>query len=109
MDQFAIVPPEVGTFGFDPQGWGCGNNLEPGMSARAIWKANLRFKNIQVPVKLYSAVQERSVHFRMLHDQDMVPVQQKMVNALTGKDVEHRAALKGAEVEPGVHIVITQQ
>jgi DNA end-binding protein Ku len=79
------------------------------MSARAIWKGNLRFKNIQVPVKLYSVVQERGIHFRMLHDQDMVPVQQKMVNALTGKEVETRRALKGAEVEPGVHVVITAE
>jgi non-homologous end joining protein Ku len=37
------------------------------MAARAMWKADLALGEIKVPVKLYSAVQDSKVHFRLLH------------------------------------------
>src|SRR5690606_5917689 len=36
------------------------------MSARAIWKGVLRIEGFSVPVKLYSAVQDKRVSFRLL-------------------------------------------
>lgn len=56
--------------------------------ARAIWKAVLKIGAMEVPVKLYSAVQDKSVHFRLLHGKDHAPVQQQMVNPETGEPVE---------------------
>lgn len=49
------------------------------MAARAIYKARLVLGTQGVSVKLYSAVEDRSVHFRLLHQADGVPVQQRMV------------------------------
>ena len=57
------------------------------MAARAIWKAVLRVDNLEVPVKLYSAIQDKSVHFRLLHRKDHAPVSQEMVSSDTGKPV----------------------
>lgn len=57
------------------------------MAARAIWKGVLCIHDLQVPVKLYSALVDRSVHFRLLHRKDQAPVQQVMVNSKTGKPV----------------------
>ena len=54
------------------------------MAARAIWKGTIRLDKVEVPVKLYSAVEDRRVHFRLLHASDRVPVEQRMVNASTG-------------------------
>jgi|GEM_PF-661551 DNA end-binding protein Ku len=34
----------------------------------------IRFGEIRGPVKLYSAVPDRSVHFCLLHDKDRAPV-----------------------------------
>ena len=34
------------------------------MTARAIWKGVIRFADTELPVKLYSAVEDRKVHFR---------------------------------------------
>ena len=31
--------------------------------ARAIWKGRITIGDVDVPVKLYSAVQDRSIHF----------------------------------------------
>ncbi len=37
------------------------------MAARAIWKGVVKVGTLDVPVKLYSAVQDKKVHFRLLH------------------------------------------
>lgn len=59
------------------------------MAARAMWKAVLRFAEVQVPVKLYAAVQDRTVHFRLLHEKDHAPVRQAMVNPETDEVVPY--------------------
>ena len=58
------------------------------MAARAIWKARIRFGAVDVPVKMYSAVQDRAVHFRLLDATRREPVKQHMVNPETGEVVE---------------------
>lgn len=71
------------------------------MAARAIWKGRIRFGDVEVPVKLYSAVQDRSVHFRLLHAKDMEPVKQQMVNPETGKVVENEDVRRAYQTEDG--------
>ena len=57
------------------------------MAARAIWKGELQIGKQPVGVKLYSAIEDRSVHFRLLHEKDRAPVEQHIVRKDTGKDV----------------------
>lgn len=74
--------------------------------ARAIWKGAIHFGDVRVPVKLYSAVQDRGVHFRLLSATDKSPVKQRMVNPETGKEVPPDRIRKGYETEPGVFVVL---
>jgi DNA end-binding protein Ku len=79
------------------------------MSARAIWKGVLHVGGrnpLKVPVKLYSAIQDRGIHFTMLHDQEMQPIKQKMIDTTTGDPVDREETQKGVEVEPGHFVVI---
>jgi DNA end-binding protein Ku len=76
------------------------------MTARAIWKGVITFDDLRVPVKLYSALQDRSIHFNLLHDQDMVRLKQRLMNPETGDTVEYRDAQRGMEVERGVFVVL---
>jgi DNA end-binding protein Ku len=55
--------------------------------ARAIWKGVLDLGRHEVPVKMYSAVQDRKVRFRLLHADDLEPVQQQIVRKSDGKEV----------------------
>jgi len=77
--------------------------------ARAIWKGVIQFENVELPVKLYSAVQDRTVHFRLLHKKDRQPVKQMMVNPDTGEEVPKERIRKGAEVEPGVFVLLNDE
>ena len=55
--------------------------------ARAIWKGAIEIGKHKVGVKLYSAIEDRTVHFHMLHRKDDAPVEQHIVRKDTGKDV----------------------
>ncbi|MFN2361149.1 MAG: Ku protein [Marinobacter sp.] len=59
------------------------------MAARAMWKAVVQCGKQQVPVKLYSAIEDRNIHFRILSRKDKLPVHGAMVNPETGKIVNH--------------------
>lgn len=74
--------------------------------AKAIWKGTIRFQDIAVPVKLYSAVQEGGVHFRLLHEKDLEPVKQQMVNSLTGEIVAPEEIRRGYEVDRGTFVLL---
>lgn len=77
------------------------------MAARAIWKGVVRFEDVRVPVKLYSAVEDRSVHFRLLHRKDQAPVRQAMVNPETDEVVPHESIRK-AFVTPEGDLVMLE-
>jgi DNA end-binding protein Ku len=62
------------------------------MAARAIWKGIIGFGDVRVPVKLYSGVQDRNVHFRLLHRKDRQPVRQAMVNPVSDEVVPYQDA-----------------
>lgn len=74
--------------------------------ARAIWKGVINVGDERVPIKLYSAVEDRSVHFRLLHEKDLVPVKQHLVHPETGDVVESDEMRRGHEVEPGIFVVL---
>lgn len=57
------------------------------VAARAIWKSVIKIGGARVPVKLYSAVKDSSIHFRLLHKKDLQPVKQQMVHPETGEPV----------------------
>ena len=54
------------------------------MAKRSIWKGVIGFGDLSEPIKLYAAVEEKRVHFRLLHEKDHIPVKQEMVNPESG-------------------------
>jgi len=71
-----------------------------------MWKASLRVGKEALPVKLYSAVEDTAVHFRLLHARDHVPVAQRMVDPDTEEEVADEDVQRGLEIEEGVFIVL---
>jgi DNA end-binding protein Ku len=79
------------------------------MGARAIWKANLRFGGVDVPVKMFSAVQDRAVHFRMLDAKRREPVKQHMIDPNSGKVVDAEKIQKAFEGDEGRLVILGQE
>lgn len=76
------------------------------MAARAIWKAHVCFGAVDVPVKLYSAVQDRAVHFRLLDAKRHEPVKQHMVNPDTGKVVDPADIRRAYPTDDGDMVIL---
>ena len=79
------------------------------MAARAMWKADLALGELKVPVKLYAAVQDAKVHFRLLHAADHAPVKQQMVDPETEQPVASEAIKKAVALDRGVYVVLTDE
>jgi DNA end-binding protein Ku len=79
------------------------------MAARAIWKGELKLGTSKIPVKLYSAVIDRTVHFHILDEKHLMRVKQHMVIPDSGDEVATEEIQKGYEIEPGRFVVVTNE
>jgi len=79
------------------------------MAARAIWKGELKLGTTKVPVKLYSAVQDRTVRFHILDDRAKKRVKQHMIDPDSGDEVSNEEIQKGYEIEPGQYVILTKE
>lgn len=79
------------------------------MAARAIWKGVVHMGTLTVPVKLYSAVQNRTVHFRLLHKTDKQPVKQQLVSSDTGEPIEYAEVKKAFPVTRGRLVLLEKE
>jgi DNA end-binding protein Ku len=77
------------------------------MPARAIWKGSLKFGAESVPVKLYSAIEDRALRFHVLEKSTMTRIKQRMVNPETGDEVPRDQVQHGYEVERGLYVLLT--
>lgn len=65
--------------------------------------------SILVPVKLYTAVEDRTIHFRLLHEKDKTPVKQVMVDPKTNKVVPRNEIKRGYVTERGDIIILDEE
>lgn len=77
-------------------------------SSRPIWSGSISFGLVTIPVRLFTAVREKRLHFRTLHDQDNAPLKQKMVSSVSGKEVHPEHQIKGYEIEKDRFVIIEQ-
>ncbi|HUQ51817.1 MAG TPA: Ku protein, partial [Gammaproteobacteria bacterium] len=71
--------------------------------------ADLALGETKVPVKMYSAVQDAKVHFRLLHAADHAPVKQQMVDPATEQPVVATQTKKAVAVDRGVYVLLTEE
>ncbi|HBB89668.1 MAG TPA: Ku protein [Blastocatellia bacterium] len=79
------------------------------MAGRAIWKGELKIGSTKIPVKLYSAVADRTVRFHLLDDKHLMRVKQHMVDPDSGEEVTNQEVKKGYEIEPGKFVILTDE
>jgi DNA end-binding protein Ku len=75
--------------------------------ARPLWTGALSFGLVNVPVKLYSAVRDRGVHFNQLHEPDGSPIETRRVCAQEGREVPWEEIAKGYELEDGRWLLLS--
>jgi DNA end-binding protein Ku len=73
---------------------------------RSIWTGAISFGLVNVPVKLYSAVQRKTVRFNQLDSDGNVRIQMKRTNPVTGEEVPYERLVKGYEVAPDRYVIV---
>ncbi|MDQ4058611.1 MAG: Ku protein [Actinomycetota bacterium] len=79
---------------------------------RPIWKGSITFGLISIPVKLFSAVQEKSIKFNMLHDEETCPegggrIKLKRTCSACDQEVAWDDIVKGYEYSSGHYVTFT--
>jgi DNA end-binding protein Ku len=66
---------------------------------RSIWTGSISFGLINIPIKIFSAVQESTLDMDMLDEKDHSNIKFKRVNEKTGKEVPFSQIVKGYKME----------
>lgn len=74
---------------------------------KAIWKGSIGFGLVNIPVKLYSAVQNSSLDFDMLDSKDHSHIKFQRINEHTKKEVSYDKIVKGYMLN-GHYIILDQ-
>jgi len=72
------------------------------------WTGTLKIASSSLDVKLYSAVQDQSIHFHILDAKTKSRVKQHMVNPETGEEVASEDIRKGYETERGTFVFLDE-
>src|ERR1039458_3982833 len=75
--------------------------------ARTIWKGSLSFGLVNVPIGVYPATQDKSIHFNQFEKGTSDRIRYKKVNERTGKEVESANIVKGFDLGGGEYVMLT--
>jgi DNA end-binding protein Ku len=76
------------------------------MAPRSIWNGTLAFGLVRVPVKLYSAIQEKTIRFREVHISDGSPLAHHRICEAEDESVSYDEIVKGYEVTEGEYVIL---
>ena len=76
---------------------------------RPIWKGAISFGMVSIPVKLYTATDEKDVRFNQLHEKDHSRIRQKVFCAEEDVELSRDEIVKGYEVSPGRYVVMDEE
>lgn len=79
------------------------------MMVRAIWSGSISFGLVNVPIKVVTAVQSKDVRFHQLHAEDGARIEQKRFCSAEGREVPYDEVVKGYEISPEKHVIVTKE
>jgi DNA end-binding protein Ku len=76
---------------------------------KSILSGSISFGLVNIPIKLYSAVQHHAVNFKLVHKKDSSPIKYKRYCEKENKEVEWKDIAKGIEISKGKFIVLSKE
>jgi DNA end-binding protein Ku len=76
---------------------------------RSIWSGSISFGLVNVPVRLYSAVQEHKLRFHFVHEKDSSPIGYEKVCKKEGKPVPDGEIVKAFEFGKGEYVFMEEE
>lgn len=79
------------------------------MAPRSLWNGTIAFGAVAVPVKLYSAVESKTVHFHEVHLQDGARIEHRPFCSKEEQEVGKDEVVRGFEVRSGRYVVLDKE
>ena len=79
------------------------------MAPRSIWNGTITFGLVNVPVKLYTATESKTVSFREVHARDGAKIEHRRICPKEDKEVSYDDIVKGYEVSSGKYVVLDKE
>ena len=76
---------------------------------RSIWKGSISFGLVSIPIKLYSATEQKDISFHQVHAEDGGRIKYKRVCTVDGEEVPYADISKGYERPDGTTVVLTDE
>jgi DNA end-binding protein Ku len=76
---------------------------------RTIWKGALSFGLVNIPVGLYPATSDKSIHFNQFEEGTSDRIRYKKINERTGEEVAQDRIVKGYDLGGGEYVILTEE
>jgi DNA end-binding protein Ku len=76
---------------------------------RAMWSGSISFGLVNIPVKLFSGSESKTLDLDMLRKSDLCPIKYLRVCKLDNKEVPYEEIVKGYEYSDGDYVVLTDK
>lgn len=76
---------------------------------RAMWSGVISFGLVNIPVRLFTAVNQKTVRFNQIDSRTGSRVRQKLVSEADGQEVSRDQIVKGYEIRPGDYVLIDEE
>jgi DNA end-binding protein Ku len=73
---------------------------------RAIWSGSISFGLVNIPVKLFRATTDKTIHFNQLDRRSGARVRNKRVSEKSGREIDYDNIVKGYELDGGKYVVV---
>jgi DNA end-binding protein Ku len=73
---------------------------------KSIWNGTVTFGMVNVPIKLYSATESKTVHFHEVHAKDGARIEHRRICPKEDREVPYKQIVKGYEVSGGKYVVL---
>jgi DNA end-binding protein Ku len=77
--------------------------------ARPVWKGNISFGLVSVPVELHSAERRHDISFHLVDSRNSARVRYERVNEETGEEVPWDKIVKGYEYSDGSYVLLSNE
>ena len=75
----------------------------------SMWKGAISFGLVMIPVKLYTATEQKDITFRQVHRDDGGRIRFRRVCSIDGSEVAYEDVAKGFELPTGEMVVLTEE
>jgi DNA end-binding protein Ku len=79
------------------------------MPPRSIWNGTIAFGLVAVPIKVYSATESKTVHFREVHAKDGSRIEHRRICPKDGKTVDKDEIVKGYQLSARTWVEVTDE